>query len=94
MARTEAKTPFIGVDGSYSELLQAAGWQVADCQDVTAEYRNSLQRLVDGINENKKELADLLGEDELIGKREHREDQIALITNGSMRREAFVAIAA
>ena len=86
--------PFIGVDGSYSELLQATGWRVAECQDVTAEYRNSLQRLVDGIYDNEKELADLLGEDELIAKREHRKDQIALITNGSMRREAFVAIAA
>jgi len=90
----ETGPPFIGVDGSYSELLQAAGWQVTDCQDVTAEYRNSLQRLVDGIYKNEKELADLLGEDELIAKREHREDQIALITEGSMRREAFVAIAA
>lgn len=86
--------PFIGVDGSYSELLQATGWRVAECQDVTAEYRNSLQRLVDGICENEKELSDLLGEDELIAKREHRKDQIALISNGSMRREAFVAIAA
>lgn len=86
--------PFIGVDGNYSELLQAAGWQVADCQDVTAEYRKSLQRLIDGIHENEKELADLLGEDDLIAKREHREDQIALIANGSMRREAYVAIAA
>jgi len=76
----------------FSVILPSEG--LPQCQDVTAEYRNSLQRLVDGINENKKELADLLGEDELIGKREHREDQIALITNGSMRREAFVAIAA
>jgi SAM-dependent methyltransferase len=90
----ETGPPFIGVEGNYSELLRSAGWQVLDCQDVTAEYRNSLQRLVDGIHENEKELADLLGANELIAKREHREDQIALIANGSMRREAFVAIAA
>ncbi len=90
----ETGPPFIGVNGSYSELLHAAGWQVDDCQDVTDEYGSSLQRLVDGIYKNQKELADLLGEDELIAKREHREDQIASITEGSMRREAFVAVAA
>ena len=86
--------PFIGVDGSYSGLLQNAGWQVADYQDVTAEYKNSLQRLVDGIVENEKELLDLLGADDLNAKREHREDQIALIASGLMQREAYVTIAA
>ena len=89
----ETGPPFIGLEGSYSEMLRSAGWQVADCQDVTAEYQNSLQRLVDGIVENEKELVDLLGEGDLFARREHREDQIALIKSGAMRREAFVAIA-
>ncbi len=85
--------PFVGVDGSYPELLHASGWRVESCQDVSTEYQNSLQRLVDGIHANEDELADLLGADELRAKREHREDQIALIERGSMRRDAYLAIA-
>ena len=90
----ETGPPYIGVDGRYAELLRDARWRVVDYQDVTAEYQNSLQRLVDGIYDNEKELVELLGEDDLVSKREHREDQIELIKNGLMRREAFVAIAA
>lgn len=85
--------PFVGVDASYAELLSASGWQVTLCQDVSVEYGNSLQRLVDGIWENESELAELLGGDELAAKRVHREDQIALVESGLMRREAYLAIA-
>ena len=85
---------FVGVDGNYAEMLQATGWHVDHYQDVSAEYLNSLRRLVEGIRNNESELVDLLGADELEEKRIHREDQIALIANGSMRREAYVAVAA
>lgn len=85
--------PFIGVDGSYAQMLQDAGWQVEECQDVTAEYKDSLQRLVDGLHDNEKELCDLLGADDLRAKREHREDQIKLIARGQLRREVYVATA-
>lgn len=90
----ETGPPFVGVDGSYPDLLREAGWQTVECVDVTAEYKNSLQRLVDGIHTNKAELTQLLGADDLASKREHREDQISLITRGLMRREAYIAIAA
>jgi cyclopropane fatty-acyl-phospholipid synthase-like methyltransferase len=86
--------PFVGVNGNYSDLLRESGWQVSDCQDVTADYRHSLQRLVDGIFEHEEELAELLGEDDVVSKRKHREDQILLIERGLMRREAYAAIAA
>ena len=89
----ETGPPFIGVDGSYTELLQASGWQVAEICDVTEEYRDSLQRLVDGTHSNEKELTHLLGKDELVSKRAHREDQISLVGRGLMRRETYVAVA-
>ena len=89
----ETGPPFVGVDGNYSDMLQEAGWLVGDCQDVTSEYSKSLKRLVDGIQENEKELVRLLGADELLAKQKHREDQIALIDGGSMKREVFVATA-
>ncbi len=89
----ETGPPFIGLDGNYSVMLQDSGWKVFNCRDVTSEYRDSLQRLVDGTHEYEKELVELLGEEELLSKRAHREDQIQLIDSGCMRREAYVAIA-
>lgn len=86
--------PFVGVDGCYSDLLQEAGWALVDCEDVSDEYKASLQRLVDGIHTNEEELVRLLGADDLLSKRLHREDQISLITRGLMRREIYVATAA
>jgi ubiquinone/menaquinone biosynthesis C-methylase UbiE len=85
--------PFVGVDGCYPDLLHEAGWQTEECEDVTAEYQSSLQRLVDGTHEHEQELLQLFGEEELIAKRSHREDQITLIDRGLMRREAYVAVA-
>jgi ubiquinone/menaquinone biosynthesis C-methylase UbiE len=86
--------PFIGVEGDYSDMLRETGWQVTECQDVTAEYKDSLQRLVDGIFEHDEELTELLGADDVVSKRKHREDQISLIARGLMRREAYAATAA
>ena len=85
--------PFIAVEGSYPELLATAGWHVSDREDVTREYQRSLQRLVEGIRENEDDLVALLGEDELVAKREHREDQIVLIDAGYMRRETYLVTA-
>lgn len=86
--------PFVGVEGCYGDLLQVSGWTLVDCEDVTDEYKASLQRLVDGIHANEDELVRLLGADDLRSKRIHREDQISLIARGLMRRETYVAIAA
>ena len=86
--------PFVGVDGHYSDLLQESGWALVGCEDVTDEYKSSLQRLVDAIHTNEEELLCLLGADDLRSKRIHREDQISLIARGLMRRETYVAIAA
>jgi len=90
----ETGPPFVGLDGNYSDMLVESGWQVTECRDVSAEYKDSLQRLVDGIFENEEELSDLLGADDVASKRKHREDQISLIARGLMRREAYSAIAA
>lgn len=89
----ETGPPFVGVDGNYSDMLSECGWQLTECQDVTTDYKDSLQRLVDGIVEHEEELSELLGPDDVLSKRTHREDQISLITRGLMRREAFAATA-
>jgi ubiquinone/menaquinone biosynthesis C-methylase UbiE len=85
--------PFVGLDGNYPDMLRESGWKVEDCEDVTEEYKQSLQRLVDGIHANVDELSKLLGAEDVVSKRKHREDQITLIVSGSMRRDAYLAIA-
>lgn len=85
--------PFIAVDGSYKDMLKASGWHVLEIVDVTEDYKRSLQRLVDSIHENEEELTELFGASELKSKREHREEQISLISKGYMRRETYVASA-
>jgi len=85
----ESGPPYIGVDGRYPELLREAGWQVEDYQDVTAEYQQSLQRLVDGMQDNEEELVELLGEHDLASIREHRQDQIELIGQGLSAARGF-----
>jgi len=89
----ETGPPFVGVDGNYSDMLRDTGWQLTECQDVTADYKDSLQRLVDGIFKHEEELSALLGADDVASKRTHREDQISLIARGLMRREAYAATA-
>ena len=86
--------PFVGLEGRYADLLSRAEWQLEQCEDVTGEYRDSLQRLVVGTHDHEDELARLLGAEVLLDKRIHREDQISLIDRGLMRREIYVATAA
>jgi ubiquinone/menaquinone biosynthesis C-methylase UbiE len=90
----ETGPPFVGVDGNYTELLRESGWSSLTRLDVTAEYKASLQRLVDGLRANTAELTRVLGKDDLRATRQHREDQIGLIERGLMQREAFVATVA
>ena len=63
------------------------------------EYHDVIRKLIQGnapaisANTMDSELKNLLGAEDLAAKREHREDQIALIQRGLMRREAYVATA-
>ncbi len=89
----ETGPPFVGVDGEYAQMLQESGWRSTNRLDVTADYQLSLERLVAGMRTNEKELIEVLGEDDLVSKRQHREDQVSLIKRGLLIREAFVATA-
>ena len=85
--------PFIDAPDGYEPFLRESGWQILECIDVSAEYLQSLQKLVDGMRSNPSALQEALGADELVSQRQHREDQIALIERGIMRREVFVTSA-
>ena len=82
--------PFIDAPGGYEPLLDESGWRILDRIDVTPEYQQSLQKLVDGMKNNIPALQEALGADELASQRQHREEQIALIKRGILQREVFV----
>lgn len=85
--------PFIDAPDGYEPLLREAGWQILDRIDVSAEYVQSLQKLVDGMKSNTTALQEAYGADELASQRQHREDQVALIERGILQRKVFVTSA-
>ncbi len=84
--------PSIDAPDGYEPLLRESGWHIMDRIDVSSEYQQSLQKLVDGLTGNKPELQAAFG-DEFVSRREHREEQLALIERGILQREVFVTSA-
>ena len=82
--------PLIDAPGGYEALLGESGWRILDRIDVTSEYQQSLQKLVDGIRSNTPALQEALGADELVSQRRRREEQLTLIERGILQRELFV----
>jgi len=84
--------PFTEAPGGYESILEKSRWQIIDRIDVSSEYQYTLQRLVDGMLNGAAEMQKVFG-DEFDGYRQHREDQIALVRRGILKREVFVTSA-
>ena len=84
--------PFVDAPDGYEPLLQESGWHILDRIDVSSEYRQTLQKLVDGLTNNTPQLQAAFG-DEFVSQRQRREDQVALIERGILQREVFVTSA-
>jgi SAM-dependent methyltransferase len=86
----EAGPPFVDAPGDYPQLLARSGWKVMVRDDVTAEYRDSLAKLVRAFDADR-ELGAALGEDYLLESRVQRMAQIAAIDDGLLLRETCLA---
>ena len=84
--------PFVDAPVGYEPLLQESGWHILDRIDVSSEYRQTLQKLVDSMTSNTAELQAAFG-DEFVNQRQRRENQVALIERGILQREVFVTSA-
>lgn len=84
--------PFVDAPHGYEALLRESGWQIVDHIDVSSGYQQSLQVLVDGMSRNTRDIRQVFGE-EFDSHRRHREEQIALVERGILKREVFVASA-
>ncbi len=86
----EVGPPFTDAPEGYEPLLQASNWHIVDRIDVSPEYQRTLQALVDGLNRNNPKIKAVFGDD-FVSYRQHREDQIALVQSGVLKRAVFIA---
>jgi len=84
--------PFVDAPDGYEPLLQESGWHIVNWIDVSSEYQQTLQKLVDSLTSNTPELQEAFG-DEFVSQRHRREEQVALIGRGILQREVFVTSA-
>lgn len=85
----EVGPPFTDAPDGYEPLLNESRWQIIDRLDVSSEYQRTLQTLVDGISRNVPVMQKVFGDD-FEGHLQHREEQIALVRRGVLKREVFV----
>lgn len=90
----DAGPPFVEACADYAELIKESGWQLIKRQDVTHDHAKSLRILVDHMTLRAEEMAKAIGGDELREQKQRRQDQIAAIEQGLLRREIFLARAA
>ena len=86
----EVGPPFVGIDDSYENLLEASGWDLMDKSDLTGEYVSALSRLAQGMKSVAHELTKVLGREEFERLLDLRFRQISAIENGLLVREVFI----
>ena len=86
----EVGPPFVGVPDDYDELVKISGWSLLEKTDLTDEYLQALNRLVDGLQAGANELPEVLGPDEYVEHLNHRRSQIEAIEDGLLEREGFL----
>lgn len=83
--------PFVGTPDNYENLLEASAWNMLQKTDLSAEYRNALQRLTDGLEAGREELQTVMGREVFTESLHHRRDQIKAINGGLLVREMYLA---
>ena len=92
-ARAAANGPdFIETDRGYVSLLEDTGWLIVDRQDLTRAYRDACSRQIQADTAHSKDLANLLGQQELSARLTRWCEKFAAIEDGLFRRELFVAV--
>lgn len=82
--------PFVDVPDDYIELLHASGWEILERSDLTGDYLQALNRLVDGLVAGEDELRIVMGPDEFTDNLERRRSQVDAIERGLLEREMYI----
>ncbi|MHA1153524.1 MAG: class I SAM-dependent methyltransferase [Alphaproteobacteria bacterium] len=84
--------PVIEAAASYAEMLHEAGWQITSRAELTAEYGASLGHLIGLEEAHEAELRDLRGDAGYLEKLGRRQQSLAAVEQGLIRREMFSAV--
>jgi ubiquinone/menaquinone biosynthesis C-methylase UbiE len=93
-AAIESGPEFVDVDGDYALLLEQSGWRVQERIDVTAEIAKSIRTSLDRMKLCAEALTKVLGAEEFSGRVARREQTLAGIDRGLLKREIFAAMTA
>lgn len=84
--------PFIAADGAYPEMLDQAGWDIAEHRDLTADYETTVGHMLDHWERQADEIDALFGEDDAAQERARRGATLDALGQGLLRRELFSVV--
>ncbi len=90
----ESGPRFVETALAYPAMLRQAGWVITDHADLTAEYAQTVRRLLREEEAHADELRGLYGEAEFSERLAGRRRKIRVLEEGLLRRELFAATTA
>ena len=90
----ESGPPFVETALAYPAMLRQAGWVITDHADLTAEYAQTVRRLLRQEEAHADKLIGLYGEAEFSEKLAGRRRKLRVLEEGLLRRELFAATTA
>jgi ubiquinone/menaquinone biosynthesis C-methylase UbiE len=90
----ESGPPFVETALAYPAMLRQAGWVITDHVDLTAEYAETVRRLLRKEEAHADELSGLYGEAEYSEKVARRHKKLRALEAGLLWRELFAATTA
>jgi len=85
--------PFVDTETPYPEMLRQIGWQITDRQDKTTSYRTNVDRQMDNLEANAREITHLFGEADAAKELTHKRATLEALDSGLLRRELFCVVA-
>ncbi len=84
--------PYIEAECGYPEMLAISGWKMTERIDLSSEFAQSTQRLLNEWTSNESRVIPLVGEQEFSDYIERKTNTLPLIYDGTIKRELFSAL--
>ncbi len=84
--------PFVGSDMDYPEMLDRAGWEIAERRDTTAEYLKNVTHRLALLETHAEEITALYGDADAAAERSRRRATVEALDRGLLRRELFSVV--
>lgn len=90
---SHAAPPFAESEAPYPEMIERAGWEIAEHIDMTGQYLDSARITVTAEEENGAALRELHGDEDYEARLERRKMLVGVLEDGLACREIFSAVA-